>query len=188
MFICDTASVFSLSNPTAHLLMVEDPNQPYMFGSDVFNCHLMSVAKYPDEKANPNNILRLSWVMHQHFDGLNMLEQHMAPTIAIGFASADEEPEDIEVSPGYTELKYRVTVSIEAPSRGILDAVGKMLKAGSVSSPDKDGKIYSFVHVDSAVDFQRCLTVKYNETKSLWQRCRAGDPLPATELKKRKNC
>jgi hypothetical protein len=184
----DSASLCSLSSPTAYLIMIEDPNSYHIFGLKVFDCHLMSIAKYPEEKSNPNNILRLGWTLHQHFDGFDGIGGRVVPRIAIGFVSADKEPEHIEVSHGYTELKYRVTLSIEAPDPRILHAVGDLLKAGSMSSPDKDGKLYSSVSVDSAEDFQRCLTVRYNETKRLWQRYRAGDPLPATESRKRKSC
>lgn len=181
----DSASVVSLSNPTAHLLMIEDPDREYMVGLNVYDCHLMSVSKYPKEKNNPNNILRMSWNLHQHFDGLNMQGNHLVPSIAIGFVCADKQ-EDVQVSHDYTELKYRVTVSVESPDKRILKAVGGMLKAGSKPNPDESGKLYSFVYVDSAEDFERCLTVKYNETQALWQSHQTGDPLPVVEAENQK--
>ena len=186
MSVSDSASVFSLSNPIAHLLMIENPNQHYMVRLNVYDCHLMSVSKYPREASNPNNILRLSWALHQHFDGLNTQRRpHLVPWIAIGFVSADKG-EQLEVGPGYTELKYRVTVSIESTDQLVMQAVGGMLKAGSSSTPDKDGKLYSYVYVDSAADFKRCLTVKYKETKGLWERYNAGDELPVEDLPRRR--
>ena len=163
----DSASVCSLSNPTAHLLMLENPAHFVLL--DVYDCHLMSVHRYPQEKHNPNNILRLSWTFHQYFDGLHTQGKHMVPLIAIRFVCTENQ-EQVQVSHGYTEQKYRVKVSIEAPDRRVLDAVARMLKAGSESNPDSDDKLYSFVYVDSDTDFQRCLTVKYKETKALWER------------------
>ena len=179
----DSASICSLSNPTAHLLMLENPAR--FAGLEVYGCHLMSVHRYPEEHQNQNNILRLSWALHQYFDGLHTQGKHMVPLIAIGFVCAEKQ-EQIQVSPGYTEPKYRVKVSIEAPDRRVLEAVGNMLKAGSESNPDGDGKLYSFVHVESATDFQRCLTVKYEETKALWQRHAAGTEIPADEMRKKR--
>ena len=178
----DSASVCSLSNPTAHLLMLENPAR--FVGLEVYDCHLMSVHRYPGEKYNQNNILRLSWQLHQYFDRLHTQGKHMFPLIAIGFVCAAKK-EQIEVSHGYTELKYRVTVFIEAKDRRVLDVVRIMLKAGSESNPDKDGKLYSFVHVDSDTDFERCLTVKYEETKALWRHEDGTEILPDDFFKKR---
>ena len=174
MSVSDSASVVSLSNPTAHLLMIENPNR--FVRLNVYDCHLMSKSKYREESKNANNILRLSWSMHQYFDGLNTQGKHLVPLIAIGFVRANDG-EQIEVGPGYSELKYRVTVSIESQDENVLQAVGSMLKAGSQSTPDVDGKIYSFVLVDSATEFQRCLTVKYEETKALWQQYGPGEEI-----------
>ena len=106
--------------------MLENPEWGYLVGLEVYDCHLMSVGQYPEEKSNPNNILRLSWSLHQRFDGLHTQGKHMVPLIAIGFVCADRQ-EQVRVSPGYTEPKYRVKVSIEAPDRRILEAVGSML-------------------------------------------------------------
>ena len=181
----DSASICSLSNPTAYLLMLENPEWGYLVGLDVYDCHLMSVSQYPEEKSNPNNILRLSWSLHQRFDGLKTQGRHMVPQIAIGFVCAEKQ-EQIQVSPGYTEPKYRVKVSIESPDQRVLEAAGSMLKVGSESNPDTDGKLYSFVYVDSDTDFKRCLTVKYEETKALWERHSAGAEIPVEEMSHRK--
>jgi len=174
----DSASICSLSNPTAHLLMLENPAR--FVGLEVYDCHLISVHRYPKEKQNQNNILRLSWILHQYFDGLHK-GKHMVPLIAIGFVCAEKQ-EQVQVSPGYTEPKYRVKVSIEASDQRILAAVGSMLKAGSESNPDIDSRLYSFVYVDSDTDFQRCLTVKYEETKALWQRHLADAEIPVEDM------
>ena len=182
----DSASVCSLSNPTVHLLMLENPEWAYLVCLEVYDCHLMSQKLYPEERKNPNNILRLSWSLHQHFDGLKTTQgKHMVPTIAIGFVCAEKQ-EQVQVSPGYTEPKDRVKVSIEARHQRVLKAVASMLKAGSESNPDSDGKLYSFVHVDSDKDFERCLTVKYEETKGLWEHHTADAEIPADEMSRGK--
>jgi hypothetical protein len=160
--------------------MIEDPERDYISATVLYNCHLMSKKDYPEEEKNPNNILRLSWSLHQRFDGLNTSEKHLVPQIAIGFVRFERQ-EEMPISVGYAEWKDRVTIFIEARDLRILTKVGNMLKSGSQSSPDKEGKIYTFVHVDSHEDFRRCLTTKYEETKRLWSKYGEGQEIPVEE-------
>jgi hypothetical protein len=64
----DTASVHSSSDPEEFMLTIEDPSTYYKL--NLYSCHLMSKKLFPEEAKNPNNILKLSWSLHQRFDGL----------------------------------------------------------------------------------------------------------------------
>jgi hypothetical protein len=88
----DTASVASLRDPTDVLLMLENSN--CFQGLDVYNCHWMSQGSHKDKKYNWNNVLKMSWALHQRFDGLRTSEDHnsylwMHPQIAISFVSKE---------------------------------------------------------------------------------------------------
>jgi hypothetical protein len=61
-----------------------------------------------------------------------------------------------------------VTVAIEAEEQPNLNAVGLTLKAGSVYHAESN-TWRSFVHVENAEEFQRCMTAKYLETKRIWE-------------------
>jgi hypothetical protein len=87
----DTASLVSLRDPTDVLLMVE--NSIFLQGLDVYNCHLMSQGNYKDEKRNSNNVLKMSWALHQRFDGLRTSAEHEHPQVAILFVSNDGREE-----------------------------------------------------------------------------------------------
>ena len=64
----DTASIHSSSDPKAFMLTIEDP-KTYYIKLELYNCHLMSKKHFPEEEKIPNNILKLSWSLHQRFDG-----------------------------------------------------------------------------------------------------------------------
>ena len=175
--LSDSASVCSLSDPTAHLLMLENPSLPHVTKLELYDCHLMSQAEHKKEKKNPNNILKLSWPLHQRFDGLHAFGQHRVPQIAVAFVEFVGR-EIINLAGGYEESRDKVKISIESPDLDILNSVGSTLKSGSVYC-QSDNKWYSYVHVMSHEDFERCLTFKFNETKELWANHQIGDLLPS---------
>ncbi len=162
------------------LQMIEKPNHPLLYGKALYRCHLESKATNKAAASDHNNILFLSWITHQVFDGLNLAtKQHMVPSIAIEFVSF-EEVENMELVSGYPIPKHRVWISIESPNPKILEGVGMLLKDGSRF---ENGKWLTFVHVDSHESFRRYLTIKYNETKRLWDKgLRIDVPLPEEDL------
>jgi hypothetical protein len=176
----DAMSIADASDAYHTLQMIEDPNHPILYNRDLYRCHCESQASNKTERYNRNNMLILSWLTHQSFDGLNLVtKQHMVPSIAIGFVKF-EGRENLELNKGYPLEKDRVTVSIESPDPKVLESVGLLLKKGS--SQDK-GKLFSFVHVDDHKEFERFLTIKYNETISLWRKnLKVGSVLPENEV------
>lgn len=147
------------------LQMIENPNHPLLYGKGLYRCHLESQAANKTAASDSNNILWMSWGMHQQFDGLNLTnKQHLVPSIAIEFVNF-EYTEYMELVGGYPIQKDKVTISIDSPDPKILEGVGLVLKDGSTF---QDGKWFTYVHVDSYKEFERFLTIKYNETKRLW--------------------
>jgi hypothetical protein len=54
------------------LEMIEDPNHPILYNRELYRWHYESQASNKTEKYNRNNVLFLSWLSHQSFDGLNL--------------------------------------------------------------------------------------------------------------------
>ena len=158
----DTASVHSSSDPEEFMLTIEDPST--YFKLKLYSCHLMSKKLYPEEAKNPNNILKLSWSLHQRFDGLKTIDER--PQIAVCFV-AYEGTEEIRTTTGLVFSKDKVIIAIEAEDRSVLEVVGASLKRGSFYD-EESTSWRTFVHVENNEDFRRCLMVKYHETKSIW--------------------
>jgi serine/threonine protein kinase len=161
-------SVCTVSDPHTRLQMIENPDHPFLRGLKMYRCHIEAQASNKKQKTNKNNILHMSWPMHQRFDGLNSVgDKHMVPSIAFKFIKS--EPEIIEVVQGYPWSKHKVTFSIEPYHNdvGLLEAVGATLKQGS--SYDANNSVWiTFVHVDSDSEFKTFLEIKYRITKQLW--------------------
>jgi len=163
----DEVTVCDASDAYHTLQMIENPNHPFLYGKDLYRCHLASQASYKKDKDNPNNLLILSWTTHQCFDGLNLVtKQHMVPSIAIRFVEFQGR-ETLEFTNGYPFQKDKVVISVESPDPKVLESIGLLLKAGSSIV---DGKLHSFVHVDSWEEFKNFLTIKYEETTGLWKK------------------
>jgi hypothetical protein len=170
-------STSTLSNPESQYLMIEDQNNPYLFKLQVYNCHLKSKKDYPQFENDANNVIKLSWSLHQRFDGLNTFNQHLVPQIAIKYVRK-ECSELVPITPEYSITKDKVIIAIESPDLDIVNAVHSTLKAGSVLD-QVTNSIITFVHVQNADKFKENLTVKYEETKYIWDHTEAlGEPIP----------
>jgi hypothetical protein len=177
----DEVTVCDANDAYHSLQMIEDPNHPLLYGKDLYRCHLASQASNKKDKDNQNNLLILSWTTHQCFDGLNLVtKQHMVPSIAIQFVEF-QGTETLEFTNGYPFKKDKVAISVESPDPKVLDGIGMLLKKGSSAM---DGKLRSYVHVDSSEEFKKFLTIKYSETKRLWDKkhLALGSLLPEGEV------
>jgi hypothetical protein len=121
----DTASVHSYKDPTSVLLMLEDLS--CFIGLEVYDCHMMSRKDFPEEEKNENNILKLSWALHQRFDGLKTSGPHNHPQIAVSFV-CNEGSVDVEAKPGLILTRDKVLVSIEICST--FSQTGKFSRRG----------------------------------------------------------
>ena len=106
-------------------------------------------------------------------------KQHLVPSIAIQFVKF-EGRETLEFNNGYPFEKDKVAISVESPDPKVLESVGILLKKGSHMI---DGKLHSFVHVDSWEELKQFLTIKYDETKRLWEKnWKVGAVLPEEDI------
>ena len=95
------------------LEMIEDPNHPILYNRELYRWHYESQASNKTEKYNRNNVLFLSWLSHQSFDGLNFVtKQHLVPSIAIQFVKFQVR-ETLEFNNGYPFEKDKVAISVE---------------------------------------------------------------------------
>ena len=124
----------------------------------------MSIKNHPAETDNENNVLFLSWSLHQRYDGMKTMGRHEIPQIAIGFSKVLVECEDVGI-PGYPLMRSKVEITIESNDPEILSAVECTLKPGSRR---EGAKLYTFVHVKDHMSFSICLLTRYEETLKLW--------------------
>ena len=171
------ASSCTVSNPENQYLMIENPNNPYIYKLPVYKCHLKSKKDFPDSENDPNNILKFSWPLHQRFDSLNTYDQQLVPQIAIRFVRS-EGSEFVTLPSRYDVMKDKVIIAIESPDIDILNAVHSTLKIGSEFNYETLS-VLTFVHVDNADVFRDNLMFRYNETKTIWDHSlEIGVPIP----------
>jgi len=150
------------------LTMIESTVHEDFYGLKCYKCHLMSQSDHPEEKDNPNNALWMSWPTHQRFDGLHTINEHRVPQFAISYVGRSNQMETFEF-----EDRERVEIAIECVDDGILGIMRHRVKAG-MQVDEVEKKIITYVFVEDAEDFRRCLTHKYNETKFMWTKHARG--------------
>jgi hypothetical protein len=160
------------------LMMVEDRNHDDFYQLKCYKCHLMSQSDHPEEKDNPNNVLWMSWSTHQRFDGLHTVDEHRVPQIAISYVDHSTEVQTL----GCAE-RVRVNVAIECPDDGILAVMRNRVKEGCVVD-ESEKKIFTYLYVQDAEEFRRCLTHKYDETKLIWTKYPGGTEVTEEEAHK----
>jgi hypothetical protein len=160
------------------LQMIENPNHEDFVGLDCYKCHLMGQAAFAVEKDNPNNWLWMSWPTHQRFDGLNTIGKHRVPQIAIKFVSRVGSFETFDN--GLLE-REKVEIAIECPDADVFGVMRHHMKPGDYRVVEASKTILTWVFVEDAADFQRCLTYKYEETLFCWKKHTRGAELTETE-------
>jgi hypothetical protein len=160
------------------LQMIENPNHEDFIGLDCYKCHLMSQAAFAEEKDNSNNWLWMSWPTHQRFDGLNTIGKHRVPQIAIRFVSRAGSLESFDN--GLLE-REKVEIAIECPDADVFGVMRHRVKPGNSTVNEVSKTITTWVFVEDAADFQRCLTYKYEETQFCWKKHVRGAELNDAE-------
>lgn len=161
---------------TTEFQMLESSNLEDFVGLEVYKCHLRSQSAFVEDKDNINNWLWMSWSFHQRFDGLNTVGKHRVPQIAIRFVRVVEGMMETE---GDTEW-FRVDVAIECPDADIFAVVRHRIKEGMIVDEQRK-EVVTWVFVQDPVDFERCLTYKYEETHEIWKRKRRGEEVTEVE-------
>jgi hypothetical protein len=157
------------------LMMIENSSHEDFYGLKCYKCHLMSQADFPEERDNPNNALWMSWPTHQRFDGLHTVNEHRVPQFAISFGGRSGEKQMFDFAE-----RERVDITVECVDDGILGVLRNRMKSGSVVD-ETEKRIFTSVFVQDAVDFERCLTYKYNETKFMWTKRVRGELVTEAE-------
>lgn len=164
----DNAEMCYIEDPYHVLTMIERHTSRDFRASAPYKCHLIG-KKDKRYENNPNNILHLSWLMHDWFDGLNRKRrlggQKKIPSIKIT-ATGQEELERKRLIDGSEVDTTKVYIKIYSANAGLVNDLGDMLKEGSFKDPD--GCWVTFVNVFDAGAFKHCLETKARQTQALW--------------------
>jgi hypothetical protein len=91
------------------LRLIDNPDSVNLFRQNPEKCHLMSQKKYPRYAKNPNNIVFMSRLMHQHFDVIDSTE-HIA-TFFLEYVDHSQDPMDGTVQNNPCKV-YETTVRV----------------------------------------------------------------------------
>jgi hypothetical protein len=158
----------NVEDPYTVLMMIERTSLREFTASAPYMCHLIGkkVKKYENDK---NNILHLSWTMHDWLDGLNRKRrlggQKSLPSIILTLAG-NEVAERMTLRDGSEVNTTKVWIKISSLNAKLLGDLESMLKAGSYR--DDDGSWITFVNVLNLDTFKHCLEWKARQTQTLW--------------------
>lgn len=158
----------SMESHFSQLQSIEKQEEFGLLQVNPYCCHIKGQKTFPELKDNNNNMLALSWLLHQYFDGLNLVDepsgQIKVPQIAINYKSHPFTEEMV----GTPLVKRRkVILTIECRTITIFKAVGDRLKLGSEKTSDLEWK--TCVHVENPDVLCDCLKWKYAQTKKRWE-------------------
>lgn len=94
---------------TVKLQLLDKLESTIMYKSKPEKCHLKSKSKFPNDALNPNNILYMSRFLHEHFDGINKVNN--CPTFIIKYMSYHEQALQM-VLDGRDVVVYETTVRV----------------------------------------------------------------------------
>jgi hypothetical protein len=77
-------------SPEVQFRLIDQENSFAMFRKRPEKCHLISQSKYKDDKYNPNNIIFMSSLLHEYFDGIN--SSVWIPTFYLDYVAHDPTP------------------------------------------------------------------------------------------------
>jgi hypothetical protein len=187
-FACEVdtiANILCVTKPAVELkhLMIERHDHYHFCGLNPYRAYLKGAEEFPEEEANPNNMLVMSWDIRQVFDGLVTHAAYQVPVMAIRFVMST----GLRVTCTSLGELERVIVAVESPDRKLLVSVflENWAKAGS-RYDERSRSVLTFLDVPDAAEFERCLTYKYRHTKHAWMLRRPGlrlSPREAGELR-----
>ena len=159
----------SMDSHFAQLQSIEKLEEFKLIHVNPYRCHIKGQKSFPQLKDNDNNMLALSWLLHQFFDGLNLVDepsgQIKVPQIAIR-CNSDHFTEELVGTP--VVKRKKVSLTIECRTVAIFEAVGARIKLGSERVSDLEWK--TFVYVENPYVFCDCLEWKFAETKETWKK------------------
>mmetsp|Transcript_353 Transcript_353/g.729 ORF Transcript_353/g.729 Transcript_353/m.729 type:complete len:236 (-) Transcript_353:98-805(-) len=160
----------SVEDPHTVLMMLERSNSRDFVASSPYTCHLIGKSD-KTYATNYNNILHLSWTMHDWLDGLNRKRRRNGekriPSIKV-VAVGRENAERVRLRDGGEVDTTRVYIRISSTNTALLNDLEGMLKEGSYKDSDDHISWITFVNVFDLDTFQHCLAAKALETQKLW--------------------
>ena len=158
----------NLEDPYTVLMMIERSDLREFTASAPYRCHLIG-KNNKTYATDINNILHLSWTMHDWLDGLNrkrrLAGQKRIPSIKLT-AVGREESEKKKLRDGAEVDTVKVYIKIWSANAVLMKDLESMLKEGSYR--DADGAWITFVNVFDVATFKYCLEYKALQTQKLW--------------------
>ena len=168
---CDTVSDVPSSYVSAveltedvKLRLLDNPKSLQLAFHKPEKCHLKSQSHFPEDRTNPNNILFMSRVLHEGFDGINQVEG--VPDFALRYHGHNNSAIATPVGGGKQVDMYEVTVRVEF----LNEDVRTMLRPLFKESTDVEGleEIELKVCVPDPGQFKGFLDHKYANTLQRW--------------------
>ena len=157
-----------VEDPYTALMMIERTDLREFKAAAPYQCHLIGKNDKTYE-SDFNNILHLSWTMHDWLDGLNRKRrfagQKKLPSIKVT-AVGREEAERKKLRDGAEVDTTKVFIKIWSANAGLMRDLEGVLKEGSFR--DADGAWITFVNVLNVDTFNHCLKCKAVQTQKMW--------------------
>jgi hypothetical protein len=168
---CDTVSDVPSSFVSAvelteevKLRLLDNPNSLQLALHRPEKCYLKSQTHFPEDKTNPNNILFMSRLLHEGFDGINQVEG--VPDFALRYHGHNNSAIRMHVGGGRQAEVYEVTVRVEFQSEHTRTLLTPLFK----DSTRVEGfeEIELTVYVKDPGQFKGFLDHKYAITQQRW--------------------
>ena len=168
---CDTVSDVPSSFVSAvelteeiKLRLLDNPNSLQLALHRPEKCHLKSQTHFSEDKTNPNNILFMSRLLHEGFDGINQVQG--VPDFALRYHGHNSSAIKMPVGGGKQADVYEVTVRVEFQSEDIRTLLTPLFK----DSMRVEGfeEIELKVYVKDPSQFKGFLHHKYAITQQRW--------------------
>lgn len=134
-----------------------------------FKCHIRPKS-YAPLKDNANNLLALSWTVHEFFDGVHTVDRSTGATDIPLIAIKPPESQDnftTSIMGEPTEQRTEVEVSIICFNAIVGGVMAKHLREDSTQLSNIEWKVVLFV--TDPKTFCECLKWKYEQTLRIWE-------------------
>ena len=172
---CDGESVVASSYVSAvfvddsvKLRLLDAEDSLTLLGAKPEKCHLKSQSKYPAFKTNPNNILFMSRLLHEHFDGINCLDG--VPSFYVVYKNHSTQSMIKEVN-GKKECVFETTVHVVFRTERLKQVAEFIRDSVNVNQTTIEIRLF-FENPDEFKDFA---AHKMEETLSRWASLRGPE-------------
>ena len=153
----------SSNDPDSRYQSIEKPENFQMFGH--FKCHIKPKSEFP-HLHNTNNILFMSWMVHQMFDGTHTFNSAIPHMAIRPITEKDFEPLAAEQNPLIE--RYKVELELEFLNEMAASQICPLLKDDCKRTSPTSFR--TSVYVKDPSFHVQCLKWKYEHTKKLWKK------------------